>query len=59
VYQQAVMAGGNTIMEPMNMFYGARNGGMKDSSGNSWNIATQKKDLAPQELAKRAVACPR
>jgi hypothetical protein len=36
VYQQAVMAGGNTIMEPMNMFYGARNGGMKDSSGNSW-----------------------
>ena len=53
------MAGGNTIMEPMNMFYDARNGGMTDSSGNSWTIATQKEDLAPQELAKRAVACPR
>ena len=54
VYRQAVKAGGKTIMEPADMFYGDRSGGVKDSSGNSWFIATHKKDLAPQELAKAA-----
>jgi PhnB protein len=54
VYQQAVKAGGKTIMEPTDMFYGDRSGGVKDSSGNSWMIATHKEDVAPHELAKRA-----
>ena len=49
-------AGGNSIMEPTDMFYGDRSGGVKDSSGNTWYIATHKEDLAPQELAKRAEA---
>jgi uncharacterized glyoxalase superfamily protein PhnB len=48
VYQQAVKAGGKAIMEPMDMFYGDRCGGVKDSSGNSWMIATHKQDLAPR-----------
>jgi len=56
VYQQAVKAGGEAIMEPMDMFYGDRCGGVKDSSGNSWMIATHKQDLAPKELAKAAEA---
>jgi PhnB protein len=56
VYQQAIKAGGKTIMEPMDMFYGDRSGGVKDPSGNSWIIATHKQDLAPQELAKAAEA---
>jgi PhnB protein len=56
VYQQAVTAGGTTIMEPMPMFYGDRCGGVKDPSGNSWMIATHKEDVAAQELAKRAEA---
>jgi PhnB protein len=56
VYKQAVKAGGKTIMEPMDMFYGDRSGGVKDPSGNSWMIATHKEDVAPQELAKRAEA---
>jgi len=56
VYQQAVKAGGQTVMEPMDMFYGDRSGCVKDSSGNSWFIATHKQDLAPQELAKAAKA---
>ena len=56
VYKQAIKAGGNTIMEPTDMFYGDRSGGVKDPSGNSWYIATHKEDLAPQELAKRADA---
>jgi PhnB protein len=56
VYQRAVKAGGETIMEPTDMFYGDRNGGVKDPSGNSWFIATHKEDVAPTELAKRAAA---
>ena len=54
MYRQAMKAGGKTIMEPTDMFYGDRCGGVKDPSGNSWMIATHKEDLAPQELAKRA-----
>ena len=56
VYRQAMKAGGQTIMEPTDMFYGDRCGGVKDPSGNSWMIATHKEDVAPQELAKRAEA---
>ena len=56
VYQQAIKAGGKTIMEPMDMFYGDRSGAVKDPSGNSWFIATHKEDVAPQELQKRAEA---
>jgi PhnB protein len=56
VYQQAVKAGGKTIMAPIDMFYGDRSGGVKDPSGNSWMIATHKEDVAPLELAKRTEA---
>jgi PhnB protein len=56
VYQRAIKAGGNSIMEPTDMFYGDRNGGVKDPSGNSWFIATHKEDVAHQELHKRAEA---
>ncbi len=54
VYRQAIKAGGKTIMEPMDMFYGDRSGGVKDPSGNSWTIATHKEDVAPEEMTKRA-----
>jgi PhnB protein len=54
VFQQAVKAGGQTVMEPMDMFYGDRSGGVKDPSGNSWFIATHKEDVPAQELQKRA-----
>ena len=53
-YQQAVKAGGKSVMEPADMFYGDRCGGVKDSSGNSWMVATHKEDIAQQELQKRA-----
>ena len=56
VYRQAVKAGGKTAMEPTDMFYGDRCGGVKDPSDNSRSIATHKEDVAPQELAKRAEA---
>jgi len=56
VYRQAIKAGGGNVMEPMDMFYGDRSGGVKDPSGNSWFIATHKEDVEPKELAKRAEA---
>jgi uncharacterized glyoxalase superfamily protein PhnB len=56
VYKQAVKAGGKSIMEPSDMFYGDRSGGVKDSSGNSWFVATHKEDVSPQEMQKRAEA---
>jgi uncharacterized glyoxalase superfamily protein PhnB len=56
VYRNAVGAGGSTIMEPSDMFYGDRSGAVKDPSGNSWFIATHKEDVTPQELTRRAAA---
>jgi len=53
-YRQAVKAGGKPIMEPTDMFYGDRSGGVKDPSGNSWFLATHKEDVAPQEMQRRA-----
>lgn len=53
-YQQAVKAGGASVMEPADMFYGDRCGGVKDASGNSWMIATHKEDVGVQDLQKRA-----
>jgi len=54
VYKSAVAAGGTSIMEPMNMFYGDRNGGVKDLAGNEWWIATHIEDVPPDELERRA-----
>ena len=54
VYQTAIKAGAKSIMEPSDMFYGDRSGGVKDPSGNSWFIATHKEELSSQELQKRA-----
>lgn len=56
VYRQAIKAGGSSVMEPMDMFYGDRSGGVKDPSGNSWFVATHKEDVEPKELARRAEA---
>src|SRR5258705_12793906 len=54
VYQRAIKAGGQSIMEPMDMFYGDRSGGVKDPSGNNWFMATRREDVAPHEMQKRA-----
>ena len=53
-YAQALAAGGTSVQEPADMFYGDRNAGVKDPTGNSWWIATHREDLTPEELAKRA-----
>jgi PhnB protein len=40
VYQRAIQAGGKSIREPTDQFYGDRSGGVEDAFGNQWWIAT-------------------
>lgn len=54
VYARAVKAGGASVMEPADQFYGDRHGGVRDPSGNIWWIATHKEDVPPEELKRRA-----
>jgi PhnB protein len=53
-YQRALQAGGTSMMEPANLFYGDRHGSVKDPAGNYWSIATHIEDVPREELAKRA-----
>jgi uncharacterized glyoxalase superfamily protein PhnB len=55
-YTRAVQAGASSTMEPADQFYGDRNAGVKDPSGNQWWIATHKEDVSLDELKKRAEA---
>jgi PhnB protein len=42
-YKRAISLGAKAIREPSNMTWGDRVGGVKDTSGNTWWIATNKK----------------
>ena len=55
-YARVIKAGGTSIMEPADQFYGDRNAGVKDTSGNHWWIGTHIEDVSPDELSKRAEA---
>jgi PhnB protein len=55
-YQRALKAGGTSLMEPADQFYGDRNAGVRDPSGNVWWIGTHIEDVAPEEIARRAAA---
>lgn len=55
-YRRALQAGGTSIREPADQFYGDRNAGVKDPSGNSWWIATHTEDVPPAEMERRAKA---
>jgi len=55
-YGQALAAGATSIMAPTDMFYGDRQGGVKDPAGNSWWIATHIEDVSPEELERRGKA---
>jgi len=47
VYRRALEAGGTSLEEPVDQFYGDREAGIKDPTGNVWWIATHK--LGPAE----------
>ena len=55
-YKKAVAAGGISIREPEDQFYGDRSGGVSDHCGNQWWIGTHIEDVPPEELGKRAAA---
>jgi PhnB protein len=52
-YETALQAGGSSIMEPKDEFYGDRAAGVKDPTGNNWWIATHKEDVSSAEIDKR------
>ncbi|HTH74884.1 MAG TPA: VOC family protein [Trinickia sp.] len=53
-YARALRAGGESIMEPADQFYGDRNAGVRDASGNTWWLATHIEDVPSEEIARRA-----
>lgn len=55
-YTRALQAGATSLMQPEDQFWGDRNAGVKDASGNYWWIATHQEDVSPEELAKREAA---
>jgi uncharacterized glyoxalase superfamily protein PhnB len=52
-YRRAIEAGGTSILEPADQFYGDRNAGVKDPSGNIWYLATHVEDVSPEEMKRR------
>ena len=54
VVQQAVDAGATVTMAVEDMFWGDRFGSVTDPFGHTWQIATHKEDLTPEQMAERA-----
>ena len=55
-YLRALKAGGTSVQEPADQFYGDRTAGVKDPTGNFWWIATHVEDVTPEELQRRMKA---
>ena len=53
VYKRAMAAGGKSVREPTNEAYGDRCGGVEDSQGNQWWVATHMEDVSPEEIQRR------
>ena len=56
VYRAALAAGGKSLMEPSDQFYGDRNAGVSDPFGIQWWIATHVEDVSPEEMVRRSLA---
>ena len=52
-YNAAINAGAESVMKPVNQFYGDRNAGVKDSDGIQWWIASHVEDVSREEMQKR------
>jgi PhnB protein len=55
-YRRALDAGATMIEAPHDMFYGDRRATVKDSFGNTWQIATHQEDLSLEEIRARGAA---
>ena len=53
-FKKAVTAGGEVLMPVADMFWGDRCGNFKDPFGYTWMIATHKRDLTKEEIARGA-----
>lgn len=53
VYKKGLEAGGKSLREPTDEFYGDRSCGLEDSSGNQWWIASHLEDVSDEEIARR------
>jgi uncharacterized glyoxalase superfamily protein PhnB len=53
IFAQATAAGCNVTMPLADQFWGDRYGSLRDPFGFSWNVATHKEDLTPQEVTDR------
>jgi PhnB protein len=54
VYQQAIIAGGESVKEVQDIpFNGERYGGVRDPVGNIWWIATHVRDVSLEEMMQR------
>ncbi len=52
-YRSALQAGATPLREVATQFYGDRSGGVKDSFGNQWWIATHVEDVSGEEMERR------
>ena len=53
VYKRALQAGGTSVQELKDQFWGDRAGAVKDAFGNVWWIATHVEDVPAEELQRR------
>ncbi|SHF41759.1 Uncharacterized conserved protein PhnB, glyoxalase superfamily [Fodinibius roseus] len=52
-YEQAIGAGGASLREPTDEFYGDRSAGIRDQWDNQWWMATHIEDVSEEELKRR------
>jgi uncharacterized glyoxalase superfamily protein PhnB len=52
-FKRAIEAGGKSLREPANQFYGDRSGGFLDPCGNMWWLATHVEDVSEEEMERR------
>lgn len=55
-FSKALQHGATTIMEPGDRFYGYREGGFKDPSGNQWWVAEVVENVSKEEMERRATS---
>jgi uncharacterized glyoxalase superfamily protein PhnB len=53
-YRRAMEAGGTSLREPTDEFYGDRSAGVTDPQGNQWWMATHVEDVSKEEMERRA-----
>ena len=53
IHERAVEAGGTSLQQPTDQFYGERSGSVRDMCGNNWHIATQIEVLTKEDVEKR------